>query len=64
MQGDAETSCDWRRDDGRRGNSEVVFAQKGAPTSPAVPSHQADEFGTDLCCVEFRLAVGKPHDDF
>ena len=38
---------------------------KRTPSPPhAFLSHQADDFGTDLCCVEFLLAMSKPHDDF
>ena len=39
-------------------------SERAPASADAFLSHQPDDFGTDFCCVQFRLAVGKPHDDF
>jgi hypothetical protein len=62
-EGDAE---DERRFDelARSAEPMPMRAARRPPPPCAFLSHQADDFGTDLSWVDFRLAVGKPHNDF
>ena len=46
------------------GGSSQSVAERAPASADTFPSHPSGDLGTDLCCVEFRLAEGTPHDDF